>query len=464
MTKRTFVRRAAVVTTCVAVSVSGCGFQGVNSLPLPGAVGRGSGAVVYHVEVANIATLEPNSPVMIDDVVVGSVRSLSVKDWHADVEISVKPDVVIPANAVASVGQTSLLGSMHLALNPPAGQAPQGTLAPGTTIGLNDSSTYPTTEQTLSALAAVVNGGGLGQIGDVIHNVSGALNGREGEIRDLLGRLDTFVGTLDAQRDNIVASIQSLNRLASTFAGQRDDITRALDRIPPAIDVLVKERPRLTTALQKLGTFSDTATRFVNDSQADLVQNLKNLEPVIKTFADVGPELNSLLEYAAHFPFTQSFIDRAIRGDYYNLFATVDLTIPRLKRTTFLGTRWEQEGAQLIPAPGDPNYLQYTYDPLKLGIDPPPNMRPPLGDVSYPPAQPVPPRDVVVPSAPPPVTADVGPILPVVPPAPLSVPGGQIQTQSAPPAPGVPGQIFAGPYGPQQNPPPAQPPVPGGGG
>ena len=36
--------------------------------------------MVYHVEVANIATLEPNSPVMIDDVVVGSVRSLTLGD------------------------------------------------------------------------------------------------------------------------------------------------------------------------------------------------------------------------------------------------------------------------------------------------------------------------------------------------------------------------------------------------
>ena len=51
---------------------------------------------------------------MIDDVVVGSVGTMRVKGWHADVEISVKRDVVIPANVVASVGQTSLLGSMHL--------------------------------------------------------------------------------------------------------------------------------------------------------------------------------------------------------------------------------------------------------------------------------------------------------------------------------------------------------------
>jgi ABC-type transporter Mla subunit MlaD len=51
---------------------------------------------------------------------------MKLQGWHADVEISVKPDVVIPANAVASVGQTSQLGSMHLAINPPLGQPPAG--------------------------------------------------------------------------------------------------------------------------------------------------------------------------------------------------------------------------------------------------------------------------------------------------------------------------------------------------
>ncbi len=93
--------------------------------------GRGPDATIYHVEVANVATLESNSPVLINDVVVGSVGKMTVKDWHADVEISVKPDVVVPANAVATVGQTSLLGSMHLALNPPLGEKPSGRLQPG---------------------------------------------------------------------------------------------------------------------------------------------------------------------------------------------------------------------------------------------------------------------------------------------------------------------------------------------
>src|SRR5689334_25448881 len=102
--------------------MTGCSFQGVNSLPLPGAVGRGPDAVTYHVEIPNVSTMESNSPVMINDVVVGSVGKMNVKDWHADVEISVERVVVVNENAVATVGQTSLLGSMHLAINPQIGE------------------------------------------------------------------------------------------------------------------------------------------------------------------------------------------------------------------------------------------------------------------------------------------------------------------------------------------------------
>ncbi|MCW2554980.1 MAG: mammalian cell entry protein, partial [Mycobacterium sp.] len=269
------IKRLLAAAGCVGLTTTGCAFQGINSLPLPGAVGRGSGAHVYHVEIANISTLESNSPVLMNDVVVGSVGTMKVKDWHAEVEISVQPNVVVPANVVASVGQTSLLGSMHLALNPPLGHQPEGSLPPGATIGLNDSSTYPTTEQTLSSLSVVVNAGGLGQLGDVVHTFNAALSGRQDDFRDLLTQLDTFVGTLDQQRQSLVATIDALNRVASTFADRRDVINAALQRIPRALEVLDRERPNLTTALTKLGTFSDTAHRLVNDTQADLVNNLK---------------------------------------------------------------------------------------------------------------------------------------------------------------------------------------------
>ena len=145
--------------------------------------------------------------------------------------------------------------------------------------------------------------------------------------------------------------------------------------------MLIRERPRLTTALEKLGTLSDTVTGLVNDTQADLVTNLQNLEPTLKGLADVGPEIDTALAYIPTFPLTQNLIDRGVRGDYVNLFVTVDWTNSRIKRGLLLGTRLGQDRASLIPAPGDPGYdAYYTKFPLGVGVSPPfgpiPNVAP----------------------------------------------------------------------------------------
>ena len=108
---------------------------------------------------------------------------------------------------------------------------------------------------------------------------------------------------------------------------------------------------------------------MVNDATTDLVTDLKNLEPTLKALADVGPDLRYRADLRDDLPVQP---DRAStgrsRGDYINLFAIFDLTIPRLKRTLFLGTRWGDEHAKLIPAPGDPYYLNYTYDPMNAPV------------------------------------------------------------------------------------------------
>jgi phospholipid/cholesterol/gamma-HCH transport system substrate-binding protein len=406
------IRRIAAAALCIIATAS-CSFGGVNSLPLPGAVASGSGNPVYHVEIANVGTLESNSPVMISDVIVGSVGKLRAEDFHAEVDVRVRPDVIVPANAVAKIGQTSLLGTMHLALDPPVGEASEGRLAPGSTIALDRSSTYPSTEQTLSSLSVLVNAGGLGQIGDFVHSAATALGGHEAEVRELITRLNTFVGTIDGQRDRFAAAIGALDRFSYTLASQKDDISDALRDIPPALDVLLRERAQLVTAMQKLGQFSDTATELVNTTQDDLVRNLTNLGPTLKSLADVGPYLGTALAEVPTFPFTQNFIDRAVRGDYVNIFASIDLTYGRLKRTLFAGTRWGDPNAKLVPAPGDPVHLNYTYAPLSTGLTPPP-------DGAAPPA-PLP-ADAPVPAA--------GPVLPLAP------PDDTAQTAS----------IFAGPY------------------
>jgi ABC-type transporter Mla subunit MlaD len=207
-----------------------------------------------------------------------------------------------------------------------------------------------------------------------VHNFSLAFSGHEEEARDLLGRLDRFIGVFDQQRDNVIASLQALDRLAGSLSAQNAVLDTTLHKLPPALDVLQRERPRLTTALQRFGDLSNVATATINDTQADLVRNLKNLGPTLKSLADVGPQIDEALAYATVFPFGQSIIDRGLRGDYMNLFVTIDLTKNRLKKTLGLGTRWGDENLPSVPAPGDPGYdWFYTTNPLAAPVANPPS-------------------------------------------------------------------------------------------
>ena len=184
---------------------------------------------------------------------------------------------------------------MHVSLDPPVGAAPEGGLRPVPRSALNSSSIYPSTEQTLSSLSAVVNGGGLGQIGDIIHNFNAALNGREPEVRELLTRLNDFVGVLDNQRDEIIASIACVEPA-------RRHVRRSARRHRPctATDPARAGRADQGTAADHHGAAQARNLQrhrepVVNDTQADLIRNLQNLEPAIKALADVGPDLDRAL-------------------------------------------------------------------------------------------------------------------------------------------------------------------------
>lgn len=126
--RRTF---AVAVGLTVALGVSGCQWDGLNSLPMPGTEGTAPGSYHVRIQMPNVTTLTRNSPVRVHDVTVGTVSGIEVEDWHALVTVTLNPDVRLPANAVAKIGQTSLLGSNHLELSAPTDQPPEGELKPG---------------------------------------------------------------------------------------------------------------------------------------------------------------------------------------------------------------------------------------------------------------------------------------------------------------------------------------------
>ncbi|WP_425394524.1 MCE family protein [Aldersonia kunmingensis] len=334
-------RRAASVTlvaTAVVLGTAGCEWTGLNSLPLPGAEGTGEGAYEVMIQMPNVTTLTQNSPVRVNDVTVGSVSKIEVQDWHALVTVKLDGDVQLPANTTAKIGQTSLLGSNHVELAPPVDQPAEGTLEPGDTIPLDRASVFPTTEQTLSSLSVVLNGGGLAQLQDITHELNAALDGRAGDVRELFPQLNELVTRLDDQSADIVAALDGLDRLSVEFAAQQDTIATALDQIPPALQVLVAQQQNISDAVIAFGRLSETVNSVLDQTGDNLQADIEDLEPIVTALNRTGTKLIEALPALITFPFPITNMDKWLLGDYANLVINIDLTNQRLDSNFLTGT------------------------------------------------------------------------------------------------------------------------------
>jgi phospholipid/cholesterol/gamma-HCH transport system substrate-binding protein len=367
---------AAGLTALLVVGMTGCAeWQGANSLPLPGTQGTGPGAYTIQAQLPDVDNIERNSRVRVGDVNVGNVTKIERQDWHALLTMKINGDVVLPANTTVAVGQTSLLGSLHVELSPPKDAPPEGRLKEGSLIPLESGSFYPSTEQTLASVSLVLNGGGIGNLQDVTQALSTAFRGREADLRSLITQLDTFVGYLNDQTGDIIAASDSLNKLVGQIADQKPIVDKALKTIPDALAVLNDQRNNLVDALDQLGKFSALAADSVNQSKDALVKNLQNLGPVLQSLADAGPALTRSLDFFLTFPFPKPTLTKWIRGDYANLTAVIDLTLSRLDASFLTGTRWEGNLTELemqwgrtigqMPSPytaRNPLVVPYHYD------------------------------------------------------------------------------------------------------
>lgn len=331
----------------LAAALTGCGWRGLNSIPLPGVQGAGPGGFTIAAQMPDVDRIQANSRVRVGDVTVGTVTRIERQGWHALVTMRLNPDVDLPANATAKLGQTSLLGSLHIELAPPADVPPRGRLHDGSLIPLSSAGKYPSTEEALSALALFLNGGGIGNVHDITQALSTAFTGREHDLRSLIEQLDKAVGYLDDQKHDIIAATESINNLIGQFAAQKPVVDRALRTIPDALAVLKDERNQLAAALVQLGKFSALVADSVTQTKQALVQELKDLAPVLESLANAGPALTRALSFLPTFPFPKETLTNWLRGDYANLTLIVDLTLSRIDASIFTGTRFECDLTEL---------------------------------------------------------------------------------------------------------------------
>ena len=353
MTRRRPLR--LLVLGIVAALLTGCGYQSVQAVPLPGGAALGDAPYSVTVMLANVVDLVPNNSVRVDDVPVGVIRDISLAPdgWTAQARLEVNGAIMLPANAVARLRQTSLLGEKFIELAPPPDQPGQGRLADGAVIGMDRTDIGAQVEEVLGALSLLLNGGGVEKIQTITREVNKISEGNEPQLRALIDNLNVFVGTLDRQRDDIVRAIDSLDRLTRTLVDQRARLANVIDNLAPGLDVLNQERGNLVTMLQALQRLGVVGTDVINRSRENTVADLRALQPVLGKLVEAGDALPGSLQILVTIPFADQTL-AVVKGDFANITVTLDLNLQDLLNNLVGGGALPDVNAifgQLTPQP-----------------------------------------------------------------------------------------------------------------
>jgi phospholipid/cholesterol/gamma-HCH transport system substrate-binding protein len=351
-------RRAAGLVAVGLVATS-CGWRGIANVPLPGGPGTGPDHMTIYVQMPDTLALNVNSRVRVADVYVGRVRSIELKNWVATLTLDLQPGIKLPENALAKIGQTSLLGSQHVQLDPPPDPSPQQ-LKDGDTIPLKNASAFPTTERVLASIATIVRGGGIPNLEVIQTEVNNLLTGRADQIREFLNRLDTFTDELNQQRNDITRAIDSTNRLLNIVGQRTNTLDRVLTEFPPLIKHFADTRDLFADAVESLGRISKAADDALGPASDPLHTNLVNLQRPLKQLGKASPYLLGALKLLLTAPFSIENVPKVVRGDYINVSLNVDATLSALDNGILTGTgvsgmlraleqAWGRDPATMIP-------------------------------------------------------------------------------------------------------------------
>ncbi len=113
-------------------------------------------------------------------------------------------------------------------------------------------------------------------------------------------------------------------------------MAHALTHITPAVSTLNRDKARLTTALAAMNRLGVVATKVINADRTGLATNLALLRPALTKLAEAGKAIPDSLPLLVSFPFPITTLFKAVKGDYMNLFETLDISVSSIRRD-FLG-------------------------------------------------------------------------------------------------------------------------------
>ena len=263
---------------------------------------------------AQVGDLVENANVQSSDVKVGTIKKIELDGWEAQVTMCLNPGEQIPADVLAVVRTTSLLGEKFVDLQAQSEGEPY--LEDGAILTSDQTSKATELEEVFAKLAGVLGTGNLEQINRFTSAQATILRDHADEFREVLLDLRDFTDLLAERKSDIAGAVDHLDSVASTLIDQTPVLQRFLRSFAESSGVLADNKNGLRTLLFSLDRFTKISVQLLEQTGDGLNEQFSDLRPVLDTLvansANLRETLQTLASFARYWPETMP-------GDYLQL-------------------------------------------------------------------------------------------------------------------------------------------------
>lgn len=301
-----------ILMVAMVLALSGCGVT-LADLPLPGNSVSGS---TYRVSATfeDALNLPIGAQVKLDGVSIGKVRSLKSRNFKAIAQLELKKAYPLHTGTQARLRSSTPLGELFVQITTPKSGS---VLADGAALGTTATSVAPSIEDSMAATSMLLNGGNLNQLGSIVREANAALDGRQGNARDLLTQLTTTAKTLQSSTGDIDRTLAALAKVSTKLNQREATINSALAAAPGAAKVLHDNTARLTDLLSGIKDVGAVSQRVIAQTRTEILTILAQAGPILDQLVSIqglfGTGLSNLVSFS-------TLLDKAVPTDYLNTY------------------------------------------------------------------------------------------------------------------------------------------------
>lgn len=232
-------------------------------------------------------------------VQVGQIDAVTPQPKRVRVEMTVRRDVEIPADAGAAVISPSAVSGRFVQLTPVYRGGPaleSGAVIPNerTVTPVEIDQIYRSLNKLNTALGPK-GANSEGALSELLDTSAANLRGNGKLISEMLRDLGKLGTTMSGTSEDFFATVDKLQKFTSTLAANDDEVRRFNTQMREVNELLASQRDDMGTALAELALALGKVESFVRDNRAKINSNVEQLNSVAKVLVEQKKALSETL-------------------------------------------------------------------------------------------------------------------------------------------------------------------------